>query len=44
MALCVKDDKRVRELKIKSLYGLAKLETSANGRHYYLVTAHEMEA
>ena len=44
MALCVEDDKRVRELKIKSLYGLAKLETSANGRHYYLVTAHEMEA
>ncbi len=44
MALCVEDDKRVRELKIKSLYELAKLETSANGRHYYLVTAHEMEA
>lgn len=43
MALCVEDDKRVRELKIKSLYELAKLETSANGRHYYLVTAHEME-
>ena len=44
MVLCVEDDKRVRELKIKSLYGLAKLETSANGRHYYLVTAHKMEA
>ncbi len=44
MALCIKDDEAVRALKIKSLYELAKLETSANGRHYYLVTAHEMEA
>lgn len=44
LALCIEDNEAVRALKIKSLYELAKLETSANGRHYYLVTAHEMEA
>lgn len=44
MALCIEDNEIICAMKIKSLYELAKLETSANGRHYYLVTAHEMEA
>ena len=44
MALCIENNEAIRAMKIKSLYELAKLETSANGRHYYLVTAHEMEA
>ena len=31
------------EQKIKALRELAKLETSANGRHYYLASAYEAE-
>ena len=41
MALCIEGNETICAMKI---YELAKLETSANGRHYYLVTAHEMEA
>lgn len=36
-------NRQVREWKIQALRRLATLETSANGRHYYLVSAHELE-
>lgn len=36
-------NRQVRECKIQALRQLASLETSANGRHYYLVSAYELE-
>ena len=33
-----------RQVKAKALLGLARLETSANGRHYYISYAKELEA
>ncbi len=41
MSLCVEHSDRISKLKIKALYELSKLETSANGRHYYQASAHE---
>lgn len=41
--LALEDSEEVLQLKIKALRELAKLETSANGRHYYLVSAYEAE-
>ena len=36
-------NRQVRECKIQALRQLAAFETSANGRHYYLVSAYELE-
>ena len=36
-------NRQVRECKIQGLRQLAAFETSANGRHYYLVSAYELE-
>ena len=36
-------EREARALKGKALKSIAELETSANGRHYYLACAHELE-
>lgn len=41
--LSLEDNRSVLECKVRALRALAELETSANGRHYYLVSAYEAE-
>lgn len=43
MLLTLEDNAEVLQLKIHAMRELAKMETSANGRHYYLASAYEAE-
>ncbi len=43
LLLALADNADVLQLKIHAMRELAKMETSANGRHYYLASAYEAE-
>lgn len=42
LLLASRDDRAIRHRKAQGLLALAKLETSSNGRHYYLTCAQEL--
>ena len=44
LADCGEMTEAVREMKAEALLKIAELETSANGRHYYIASAHELTA